>query len=253
MPNLTNGVNSIVGIDSPPSVSIFGWNWSFSGLDLRPWYYLALIVIAISIVLVTRLRDSRLGRSWAAMREDEIAASHAGVNITGTRLTAFAIGASFSGFGGLLYASQLGSVSYQFFTFSVSVTILVMVILGGMGSIPGVILGGIIIAYLSQTWLDSLSVQVNTYGHNLRPWVWPFGGHLNLGSFHLGSIGTWMGAVPLESARPMVYGLILVGIMLLRPQGLWPSRRRARELHPETQGEADAENLDLHTVATGEI
>jgi branched-chain amino acid transport system permease protein len=253
VPNLTNGVNSIVGIDPPPPVHILGINWNFSGLDLRPWYYLALIIICLSVVMLTRLKNSRLGRSWVAMREDEIAAAHAGINITGTRLTAFAIGASFSGFGGLLYASQLSNVNYTSFFFSVSVTILVMVILGGMGSIPGVIVGGIIIAYLSQTWLDKISSDVSSWGHRMQHWFWPLGGHLKLGGFHVGSIGTWLGGLPLDSSKPMIYGIILVSIMLLRPQGLWPSRRRARELRPATPAEAAAENEDLRTLATGEI
>ena len=114
--------------------------------------------------LILRLRNSRLGRSWVAIREDEVAAAHAGINVTGARLTAFALGASFSGFGGLLYATQLGSVSYDQFLFSVSVTILVMVILGGMGSIPGVMVGGVIIAFLTQSWLDTLWLKLNSLG-----------------------------------------------------------------------------------------
>ena len=137
VPNLTNGVNSIVGIDGPPNFSLLGLHWSFQGNDPRPWYFLGFIIIAISVVVILRMRDSRLGRSWVAIREDEVAAAHAGVNITGTRLTAFAIGAAFSGFGGVLYASQLGSIDYTSFGFQVSVTILVMVISGGSAAFPG--------------------------------------------------------------------------------------------------------------------
>jgi branched-chain amino acid transport system permease protein len=242
LPNITNGVNDITGIDSPPSVSFLGIHANFSGTNPRPWYYLGLVIILISVIIIYRLRDSRLGRSWVAIREDEIAAAHAGINITGTRLTAFALGAAFSGFGGLLEASRLGSVDPSSFLFQVSVTILVMVILGGMGSIPGVMLGGAIIAYLDQIWLD----WINTRIHN-------FGAFLHHGHGPIAAIGAWLQGLPLVGAKPMIFGLILVGIMLLRPQGLWPERRHARELRPESEEIAAEEQVELYTVRTGEM
>src|SRR5579884_388674 len=110
LPNITNGVNDITGIDSPPNINLGPIHWTFQTNDPRPWYYLGLIIVVISVIIIYRLRSSRLGRSWVAIREDEIAAAHAGINITGTRLTAFALGAAFSGFGGLLEASRLGTV-----------------------------------------------------------------------------------------------------------------------------------------------
>jgi branched-chain amino acid transport system permease protein len=241
VPNLTNGVNSIVGIDGPPNFSLLGLHWSFQGNDPRPWYFLGFIIIAISVVVILRMRDSRLGRSWVAIREDEVAASHAGVNITGTRLTAFAIGAAFSGFGGVLYASQLGSIDYTSFGFQVSVTILVMVILGGIGSVPGVMLGGIIIAYLDQTWLDTLSAKLNDLGGRIQGAPDP-----------IGTFGAWLHQAPFSTAKPMIFGIILVAMMLLRPQGIWPSRRRARELHPDADQLAE-EDEELWTLRTGEI
>ena len=241
VPNITNGVNNIVGIDGPPNFTFLGIHWSFQGNDPRPWYFLGLIIIALSVVVIVRMRDSRLGRSWVAIREDEVAAAHAGVNITGTRLTAFAIGAAFSGFAGLLYASQLGTVTYETFGFNVSVTILVMVILGGIGSVPGVMLGGIIIAYLSQTWLDTLSAKLNAFGGQLQSAPGP-----------IGTFGAWLHQVPLSSAKPMIFGIILVGMMLLRPQGIWPNRRRARELHPDAD-QLQEEDEEMWTLRTGEI
>jgi branched-chain amino acid transport system permease protein len=242
LPNITNGVNNITGVDAPPNTTIGPLHWSFQSNDPRPWYYLGLIIILLSIVIIYRLRDSRLGRSWVAIREDEIAAAHAGINITGTRLTAFALGASFSGFGGLLEASRLANVSYNQFLFTVSVTILVMVILGGIGSIPGVIVGGIIIAYLNQTWLSTVA-----------DWVHSLGTTLNGGPGPIATVGNWMQGLPVLTAKPMIFGIILVGIMLLRPQGLLPERRRARELHPDTEQTLAEEQTELYTVRTGEI
>jgi branched-chain amino acid transport system permease protein len=241
-PNITNGVYGITGIDSPPDFKLGPVHWAFSGLDPKPWYYLALVVVALSVVIIYRMRDSRLGRSWVAIREDEIAAAHAGINITGTRLTAFALGAAFSGFGGLLQASRLSSVSADQFFFSVSVTILTMVILGGIGSIPGVIVGAIIVAYLNQSWLTTFSTWVQSWG------TW-----LHHGPGPISSLGAWMATVPIASAKQMILGIILVGVMLLRPQGLWPERRRARELQPETELELEEEQAELYTVRTGEI
>ncbi len=242
VPNITNGVNNIVGIDKPPDVHIGPIHWTFQTNDPRPWYFLGVIIIVISIVMITRLRGSRLGRCWVAIREDEIAAAHAGVNITGARLTAFALGAAFSGFGGLLYATQLGTVSYDLFTFSVSVTILVMVILGGIGSVPGVIIGGIIVSYLNQSWLTTLSAWLNTQGGSFDHAWGP-----------IGALGAWLHTVPLATAKPMIFGIILVLMMLLRPQGLIPERRRAREFRPETEQEAQEELEELYTLRTGEI
>jgi branched-chain amino acid transport system permease protein len=243
LPNITNGVYGVTGIDSPPDFTLGPIHSTFSGLDPRPWYYLGLIIVLISVVVVYRMRDSRLGRSWVAIREDEIAAAHAGVNITGTRLTAFALGAAFSGFGGVLEASRLSSVSADQFLFTVSVTILVMVVLGGMGSIPGVILGAIIIAYMNQTWLTTLSDWIN---NSWGPW-------LQHGPGPISSLGAWMSTVPVATAKPLIFGVILVSMMILRPGGLLPERRRARELHPETEQIAEEEQVELYTVRTGEI
>lgn len=242
LPNITNGVNSITGIDSPPTINAGPIQANFQTNDPRPWYYLGLIIIIISIIIIYRMRDSRLGRSWVAIREDEIAAAHSGISIVGTRLTAFALGAAFSGFGGLLEGSRLGSVSYDQFLFTVSVTILTMVILGGIGSIPGMIVGGIVIAYMTQTWMNTLAGWINSFGTTLHSGPGP-----------ISTLGAWMAGLPIASAKPMLFGIILVGIMLLRPQGLWPERRRARELQPETALELEGEQEELYTVRTGEI
>jgi branched-chain amino acid transport system permease protein len=236
-PDITGGVNAIVGIEVPPSVNVFGIHADFQGSSLNPWYYLGLILVVFSIIVIRNLRESKLGRAWAAIREDEIAAAHMGINITRTRLLAFGLGAAFSGFGGMFEASRLGSVFYTTFSFNVSIFILVMVILGGMGSIPGAIIGAIILSYLNLLWLKDISDFINNLG-----------GKLEGGPLFIGSIGNWMHNVDLATASPLIFGIILVLTMLLRPQGLWPSRTRARELQPETSEILEEEDTELYTV-----
>jgi len=236
LPNITNGVNRITGIDTPPDINLFGAHVTFAGTT-RPWYYLGLIIIVFSIIIIISLRNSRLGRAWAAIREDEVAAAHMGINITRTRLLAFGLGAAFSGFGGLIEASRITSIDYTQFGFNISITILVMVILGGIGSIPGVMLGAILLSYLDLMWLYWINDRLHNLGQLLQSGFGP-----------IGSFGTWLGGLDLVTARPLIYGIVLVVIMLLRPQGLWPSRTRARELQPETAEVLAEENVELSTV-----
>ncbi|MGI8826958.1 MAG: branched-chain amino acid ABC transporter permease [Chloroflexota bacterium] len=236
-PDITGGVNRITGIDSPPDLHVGALHASFQGSDLRPWYFLGFFFIVLTVIIISSLRRSRLGRAWSAIREDEIAAAHMGVNITRTRLLAFGLGAAFSGFAGVLEASRIGSIDYTQFSFDISIRILVMVILGGMGSIPGVMLGAIIISYLDLTWLQ----DINNGLHQL-------GVQLHAGPSVVGDFGTWLANVNLASAHPLIFGLILLLIMLLRPQGLWPSKTRARELRPETARVLAEENQDLYAT-----
>jgi branched-chain amino acid transport system permease protein len=236
LPNITNGVNNITGIDRPPDVNLLGLHSSFQVNDFRPWYYLGLIIVIFSVIVIISLRNSRLGRAWAAIREDEIAAAHMGINIRNTRLLAFGLGAAFSGFAGLLQASINGSVDATSFGFNVSITILVMVILGGIGSIPGAILGAFILSYLDLEWLAWINDRIHQLGDQLHtaPSI-------------IGFLGTWMAQLNLQTARPLIFGIILVSVMLLRPQGLWPSATRARELRPQTAEILSEENEELYT------
>jgi branched-chain amino acid transport system permease protein len=238
-PDITGGVNAIVGIESPPTVNVFGIHGDFNGSSLAPWYYLGLAMIIVTIIIIRNLRESRLGRAWAAIREDEIAAAHMGINITRTRLLAFGLGAAFSGFGGVLEASRLGSVFYTTFSFNVSITILVMVILGGIGSMPGVMIGAIIMSYLNLLWLKNISDAINNLG-----------GRFETSPGVIGSLGSWMHNLNLQTASPLLFGIILVATMLLRPQGIWPSSTRAREMKPETAEIQQEENAELATVRT---
>src|SRR5713101_3330867 len=226
----TGGINAIGGIDQPTlpawvtgpwagadSISIVA-PFSFS-FDPIAYYVLIFILVSVAIVLVNNLHRSRLGRAWMAIREDEVAAAAMGINTVTTKLLAFAIGASFSGFAGAYYGASFGLVSPDSFLFVVSITVLVMVVLGGMGNIPGVIVGAIAIYFVLNNLLVALPSNVESVANALGL------GFLNKSS------GDWPGlGGEVQRLQFLLYGLILVGMMLLRPQGLFPSRVREQEL-----------------------
>ncbi len=226
----TGGINAIGGIDQPvlPAWITGPWagandiaivspfNFSF---DPIAYYVLIFVLVAGAIILVNNLQRSRLGRAWMAIREDEVAAAAMGINTVTTKLLAFAIGASFSGFAGAYYVASFGLVSPDDFLFLVSITVLVMIVLGGMGNIPGVIVGAISIYFILNWFLPSLPPNIeslaNTFGF----------GALNDRN------GDWPGlANATQRLTLLIFGLILVTMMLLRPQGLFPSRVREQEL-----------------------
>jgi branched-chain amino acid transport system permease protein len=154
-----------------------------------------------------------------AIREDEVAAAAMGINTVTTKLLAFAIGASFSGFAGAYYGASFGLVSPDSFLFVVSVTVLVMVVLGGMGNISGVIVGALIIYFLLYNVLPALPANVESLAKAV-----------GLGSLNQQN-GEWPGlAGAAQRLQFLLYGLILVLMMLLRPQGIFPSRVREQEL-----------------------
>jgi branched-chain amino acid transport system permease protein len=196
----TGGPNGIGSLDQP---TFFGYRFGF---NVTPYYYLMLALIVLAVFLVSNLRESRLGRSWMAIREDELAAAHMGINTTRAKLAAFALGASFSGLAGVAYGAKLQLVSPDQFQFNVSVAILSMLVLGGMGNVPGVIVGSLVISSLDRFILP----QATSFLQNTL--------HLN---------------VDLTNSRLLIYGVILVLMMLFRPEGLLPSRQRAAELHAD--------------------
>jgi branched-chain amino acid transport system permease protein len=171
----------------------------FSALDLRPWFWFALALVALMLVVTLRLRDSRIGRAWIAVRDDEGAAAGAGVPIVRTKLRAYAVGGALGGVSGAFLASYLGTVSPTQFTFSFSIFILAMVVLGGLGSIWGVVAGAIILSALNNYLLPRV--------------FYDFPGYVGL-DFDLSQIASG------------IYGFLLVIVMLLRPEGLLPERRR---------------------------
>lgn len=229
--NLTGGEPGISPIDAP-RLPIGGINFADRS-DQRPWYFLLLIIIVFSIFMMNRLRRSRLGRAWMAMREDELAASSMGINIVRTKLLAFAMGASFSGFGGAYYASFVSGAFPSSFDFSVSVIVLCMVILGGLGNIYGVIVGGLIIELADRLFLPQIS-QVLQALARYSPQL------------------TGLQRFDPNLYRFGLFGLVLVLMMQLRPEGLLPSARRKMELRAEDDSPVIAaqERTDLYDVET---
>jgi branched-chain amino acid transport system permease protein len=225
---ITGGVAGINPIAKPPSFTIFGHEVSFSPTDQRNWYWLILAIAVLSFFMIRRFYNSRLGRTWAAIREDEIAASSMGVNLVKTKLLAFAIGASFAGFAGSVYASYFQYVHPDNFQFSVSITILAMVILGGLGNIYGAVVGAILIGFFDRILAEELN----------RPMHW-LGGQLG---------NEFLATHDLKQDKFLVFGLALVIMMLLRPEGLLPSASRKAELHPETEDISEAENQQMYDV-----
>ncbi|MET3194766.1 branched-chain amino acid ABC transporter permease [Bacillus sp. OAE603] len=197
--NITGGAQ---GISSIPSPTIFGYVIS----DSSQFYYVVLVVLAVVILGVTRLQDSKLGRSWQAVRENEIAAQASGIHLVRTKLIAFAIGASFSGMMGVVFAAKQMFIDPTNFTLLESITILVMVILGGMGSVPGVILGASLVTILNLQVLT----EVTNYLNQLT-----LDGVLNIPS-----------ALSPSKMQRMIFGLILILVAIFRPQGLLPARNK---------------------------
>jgi branched-chain amino acid transport system permease protein len=208
---ITRGPQGIGQIAKPPTIPLWGdREISFTTSDQNNWFWLILAVGVFSIFLISRLHDSRLGRAWQAVREDEIAAASMGVNLVSTKLLAFALGASFSGFAGSIYAGYVRVVYPDQFQFSVSVTILAMVILGGLGNMYGVIIGAIIIGAFDRILAEELTAPLNWVGEKIH---WDF-----------------LATHDVTQDRFIIFGLALVLIMVLRPGGLFPSRERAAEL-----------------------
>jgi branched-chain amino acid transport system permease protein len=198
----TKGTNGIGGLYTPSLGS-----YTFMIGDPWPYYFTMAVIIAVVMILLYRLQDSRLGRAWMALREDELAAASMGINTVTTKLLAFAIGASTSGFAGVFLASKLTLVSPDQFGFVVSFTVLAMVVLGGMGNIWGVAIGALIVFELQTQGLKQLN-QV------FQPLNIPV-----------------ISSIDFLQYQFLLYGIALVAMMLIRPEGLFPSRRRRAELH----------------------
>jgi branched-chain amino acid transport system permease protein len=204
--SLTAGPNGITPIDSIDLPFLA----PFDVLDLRPWYWFALTLAALTLFVNFRLRDSRLGRAWIALRDDEQAAAGAGVAIARTKLQAYGVGAALGGVSGAFLASYLRTVNPDQFTFSFSIFILAMVVIGGLGSIWGVVAGAILLTAINNYLLPRV--------------LYDLPGKVGL-DFDLSAISSG------------IYGFLLVIIILLRPQGLLPERRhRMTPRHQERDG-----------------
>ncbi|GAA0829475.1 MAG: ABC transporter ATP-binding protein [Cupriavidus sp.] len=202
--NITNGPKGITAVDP---VHIFGFDFSKTheifGMKFTPvfmYYYLLVCLVIVIVFVCLRLQTSRIGRAWVAIREDEIAAKAMGINTRNMKLLAFAMGASFGGASGAVFGAFQGFVSPESFTLWESIYVLAIVVLGGMGHIPGVILGGILLVGFQELLrVVAEPMQTGLFGHVV---------------------------VDAEVLRQLMFGLALVAVMLYRPAGLWPSPRK---------------------------
>jgi branched-chain amino acid transport system permease protein len=201
--NLTNGRSGITPVDKIdiPLVD------RFTSLNLRPWYWTAFVFALLAVFVNLRLRDSRLGRAWIAVREDEVAAVSMGIPTVRVKLLAYALGAAFGGMAGTFLGSFYNTVNADQFEFSFSIFVLAMIILGGLGSIWGVVVGAVALTFIN-TWLipDLLNPLPSKVGLD----------------FDLTQLGFG------------IFGFLLVIMMVLRPQGMIPERRRKAELTGES-------------------
>jgi branched-chain amino acid transport system permease protein len=209
---LTAGNLGISAIDPP----WFPGTGSFSLLDLRPWYWLIFSILLIVLFVNVRVRDSRLGRAWVALREDEVAAVSMGIPLVKTKLMAYAIGAAFGGMSGAFLGAYVTEVNAGQFQFGFSVFIVAMVVVGGIGSIWGALVGGLLLGYINNYLIPDVLNDLPSR----------FGLHFQLTSVSFG-----------------IFGFLLVLVMVVRPQGLFPERRRTLEM----TGEVAAMDAELGT------
>ena len=207
--SLTNGAAGLNGVAAP---RVFGHSF---GVNATPYYYVAIVLVALLIFVSFRLRDSRIGRAWMAIREDEIAAGAMGVNRTRFKLLAFATGAAFAGMTGVLFIAKLQTATPDMFGFPVSVMILVMIVFGGIGSVWGAVAGGVILQLLQSWWLPDLTSWLNAAGELVG--------------------NRWLEQINLVPSIELIFGIILVLMMLYRRQGLIPAYRPPSALSFEQQ------------------
>lgn len=223
--NITNGPQ---GIDLIDPIRIFGVSLAgeegskailhidtvmgqFSMPSVNAYYFLFLFFCGVIVLITMRLQQSRLGRAWVALREDEIAAKAMGLNTRNLKLLAFSLSASFAGVAGAMFASFQGFVSPESFSLNESIAVLAMVVLGGIGHIPGVILGGALLAALPEVLRHVVEpIQMSLFGNVL---------------------------IEAEVLRQFLYGLALVLIMLNRPAGLWPAPKYEDRINSEAASE----------------
>lgn len=219
--NLTNGPQGMNPVGRP---ELFGIEVGVDPIHLgaitvsppMQWYFLILLVGGLVLFAALRLERSRLGRAWMAIREDETAADAMGVDPIRTKLLAFALGASFSGFAGSIYAAMIQAIFPELFSFLVSIFLLILVIVSGMGNIWGVLVGGLMISLFDRVMLAQIVPQFVPGGDVLQKWRW------------------------------VMYAAGLIAVMVLRPEGLFPSAARRAELHEDD--DFDFDELDPETA-----
>jgi branched-chain amino acid transport system permease protein len=226
--NLSNGVKGITPIDPigmGPLALLPGVPDTLGPFDLT-WKFLVYSLLAGLFVFISlRIREGRLGRAWLAIREDELAASMMGVPLMRTKLAAYAVGAFAGGLGGVAYATHTGAVSIDTFQFSVSIILLAMVVLGGMGNVWGVMIGSLALSWINSTGMAQIGATVN------------------------GAIGT---NIDFPSYNFLFFGLILVLMMLFRREGLIPETRTKQVLQEPERGEIEALGAEMEGTAEHE-
>ena len=206
--NLSNGTKGITPVDS---IKLAGKQ--FGPFDLNYKFLIYAAIAAVVVLISLRLREGRLGRAWLAIREDELAASMMGVPLMKTKLAAYAVGAFAGGLGGAAFATQVNGVFADRFNFSISIILLCMVVLGGMGNVWGVIVGALLVAWVNNTGLSQLGNSVNS----------AFGTQINFPSYNY-----------------FLFGVVLVLMMLFRREGLLPEARTRLVLREPERGEAES-------------
>jgi branched-chain amino acid transport system permease protein len=210
--NMVSITNGAAGLPNIPGFTLFGYHFK---ADPLPYYYMCVVAIIIVSFVLLRLRESRIGRAWIAIREDEVAAEAMGVDTLKYKLLAFAIGAGVASFAGVIFAANQHFVNPGSFEVIISIQILAMVVLGGMGSMSGVIVGAAAIFLIPEVMRDEKIV-----GEAI--------------------------ATRAEEYRFLAFGALLVIMMIFRPQGIIPSKRRAREmLHASSDAAAPSIPIDL--------
>jgi branched-chain amino acid transport system permease protein len=221
--NITNGPKGITPIEKPPLffqplLEFLGFRVNPSALYPFYFYFLVLFIVILTVLVSRRLEESRIGRAWKAIREDEIAAAAMGIPVVRMKLLGLAVGASFASVVGVLFAAKQVFINPESFTFMESIGVLAMVILGGMGSIPGAILGATGVTILNLQLLKGLSLWLNSIRQSGVVLSIPL-----LGDFTLSQIPAQFEPAKYER---MVFGLILILMMMFRPQGVLPPRQK---------------------------
>lgn len=219
---LTAGNLGISAVDPP----YFPVSKAFGLLDERPWYWLIFGILLIVLFVNLRIRDSRLGRAWVALREDEVAAVSMGIPLVKTKMLAYAIGAAFGGMAGAFFGAYYTTVNAGQFAFGFSIFILAMVIIGGLGSIWGALLGGLLLGLINNYLIPDVLNDLPS----------KFGLHFQLTAVEFG-----------------IFGFLLVIVMVLRPQGLVPERRRKLEFTSDLVTTTDTQLAEPSATSGGVI
>ncbi|MGN6609543.1 MAG: branched-chain amino acid ABC transporter permease [Jatrophihabitans sp.] len=227
--NITNGIRGINPVDpiNTTPLNYFGFPDQLGlGADALPYLFLILcFLVAVCLFVSLRIRSGRLGRSWLAIREDELAANMMGVPLVKTKLSAYAVGALFGGLGGVAYAEVVGGALPDSFTFAQSIFVLIMVVLGGMGNVWGVLVGAIVLEWVNNSGLVQLgSIYNDATGSNIEVQNYTF----------------------------LIFGIILVLMMLFRREGLLPERRTQQIMREPSRTELESVGADVEAAQEAE-